>query len=58
MYEKIEKENVLEEMNNGAEMYVVDIPTLRVIRCEEMLMSAVRSFMDKAEAMFFKKVEN
>lgn len=57
MYEKVEKENVLEEMNNGAEMYVVDIPTLRVLRCEEMLMSAVRSFMDKEEAMFFKKVK-
>lgn len=58
MYEKVEKNEVLEEMNNGAEMWVVDFSTRRVMECGEMLISAVRSFVDKDEAMFFKKVGN
>ena len=58
MYENVEKSSVLEEMNTGAEMYVVDFSTRRVLDCGEMLISAVRSFIDKDEAMFFKKVEN
>ena len=58
MYDLVEKGNVLEEMSNGSEMYVVDIPTSRVIACLDMKLSAVKSFLDKPESMFFKKVEN
>lgn len=57
MYELVEKENVMEEMGSGSEMYVVDIPTRRVIACLDMTLSAVKSFLDKPETMFFKKVE-
>lgn len=58
MYKNVEKSSVLEEMNTGAEMYLVDFSTRRVLDCGEMLISAVRSFIDKDEAMFFKKVKN
>lgn len=57
MYEQIEKENVLTELNNSSDLYCVDIPTLRVMKCAEMRLSAVKSFIDKPEAMFFKRVE-
>lgn len=57
MYSQVAKENVLEELNNSADLYCVDIPTLRVMRCADMTLSAVKSFIDKAEAMFFKRVE-
>lgn len=57
MYEKVEKNNVLEEMSTGVEMWLVDFSTRRVLNCEEMLISAVRSFIDKEEAIFFKRVE-
>ena len=58
MYELVEKDNVLTELNNGYVMYVVDIPTLRVMECANMTLSAVKSFIDKDEAMFFKAVAN
>jgi hypothetical protein len=57
-YTMVEKTDVLTELNNGTEMYIVDFPTLRVMRCDEMTFSAVRSFIDKPEAMFFKVVAN
>jgi len=56
MYEAIEKENVLAEMNAGATVYIVDIPTFRVMACGNMTLSAVKSFIDKPETMFFKEV--
>lgn len=58
MYELVEKENVLTELNNGADLYVVDIPTLRVMRCVEMTLQAVKSFIDKPEALFVEAVDN
>lgn len=57
MYEQVAKENVLTELNSGAEMYVVDIPTLRIMVCGAMTLSAVKTFIDKPEAMFFKRAE-
>lgn len=58
MYELVSKENVLEVLNNGSEVYCVDIPTGRVMECANMTLSAVKSFIDKPEAMFFKVVAN
>lgn len=57
-YELIEKENVLTEFTGGAVMYVVDIPTARVMECANMTLQAVKSFIDKPESMFFKEVAN
>lgn len=54
MYELIEKENVITELNTGADLYIVDIPTRRVMNCSEMILTAIKSFIDKPEAMFFK----
>lgn len=56
MYALVLKENVLTELNSGAVLYVVDIPTKRVMECANMTLSAVKSFIDKPEAMFFKVV--
>ena len=58
MYEQIKKEDVLEVLNKGSEVYCVDIPTARVMECTNMTLSAVKSFIDKPEAMFFKVVAN
>ena len=58
MYKQIEKENVLAELNNGSDLYCVDIPTLRVMRCAEMTLSAIKGFIDKPETMFFTRVTN
>lgn len=58
MYEQIEKADVLTELNGGSEMYAVDIPTQRVMDCADMTLSAVKSFIDKPGAMFFKRVDN
>lgn len=57
MYELVDKSNVLIELNNGSVMYVVDIPTYRVMECATMTLQAVKSFIDKPEAMFFKEVK-
>ena len=57
MYEQVAREDVLTTLNSGAAMYVVDIPTLRVMPCANMTLSAVKSFIDKPEAMFFKRAE-
>lgn len=57
MYELVEKANVLVELNSGSVMYVVDIPTQRVMSCGDMTLAAVKSFIDKPEAMFFKEVK-
>lgn len=54
MYEKVNKENVIEEINKGVELWCVDIPTLRVMACSEMQLQAIKGFIAKAEAMFFK----
>lgn len=56
MYELVEKSDVLVELNNASVMYTVDIPTQRVMACADMTLSAVKSFIDKPEAMFFKEV--
>lgn len=58
MYKLVEKVDVLTELNAGAKMYMVDIPTQRVIACDDMTIGAVLSFIDKPEAMFFKVVSN
>ncbi len=58
MYELVEKENVLAELNKASVMYVVDFATLRVMECANMTLSAVKSFIEKDEAMFFKAVTN
>lgn len=58
MYELIAKDDVLTTLNSGALMYVVDIPTQRVMECANMTLSAVKSFIEKPEAMFFKAVVN
>lgn len=54
MYEMVSKEKVIEELNRGVEMWCIDIPTLRVMKCAEMNLQAIRSFITKPEAMFFK----
>lgn len=56
MYELVEKENVLTELNKATVMYVVDFATLRVMECANMTLSAVKSFIEKPEALFFKVV--
>lgn len=58
MYVLIEKNDVLNELNSGSPMYVVDIPTQRIMECANMTLSAVKSFIEKPEAMFFKAVKN
>lgn len=58
MYEQIEKADVLTELNSGSEMYAVDSPTQRVMNCADMTLAAVKSFIDKPGAMFFKRVDN
>ena len=58
MYDQVAKENVLTELNNSADLFCVDFQTLRVMRCADMTLSAVKSFIDKPEAMFFKRVVN
>ena len=58
MYKFVEKDKVLTELNSGSLMYVVDIPTGRVMECANMTLSAVKSFIEKPEAMFFKAVVN
>ena len=58
MYELVSKENVLEELNNGSDLYCVDIPTARVMKCTDMRLSAIKGFIDKPETMFFKAVVN
>lgn len=58
MYKQIEKETVLTELNNGSDLYCVDIPTLRVMKCADMTLSAVKGFIDRPETMFFKRVVN
>lgn len=58
MYKQIEKTEVLDELSNGGNLYCVDIPTGRVMECANMTLSAVKGFIDKPEAMFFKAVVN
>ena len=58
MYELVEKVNVLTELNKASLMYVVDIPTLRIMECANMTLSAIKSFIEKDEAMFIKAVTN
>ena len=58
MYEQVDKDNVLIELNTGSLMYVVDIPTMRVMECANMTLAAVKSFINKPEAMFFKVAAN
>jgi len=58
MYEAVDKVSVLDELNAGSKMYVVDIPTQRVMDCSNMTIGAVVSFTNKPEAMFFKVVAN
>lgn len=58
MYEQVEKSNVLTELDTGLPMYVVDIPTQRVMECATMTLQAVKSFINKPEAMFFKEIDN
>ena len=58
MYEKVEKDNVLTELVNGADMYIVDIPTRRIMQCSEMKMDAIQTFKKNSESMFFKAVTN
>lgn len=58
MYVLISKENVLEELKNGSDLYCVDIPTARVMKCTNMTLNAIKGFIDKPEAMFFKAVVN
>lgn len=53
-YVQVDKSEVLTELNDGAVMYVVDIPTLRVMECANMTLSVIKSFIDKPETMFFK----
>lgn len=55
-YTQVKKDDVLKELDNGATLYAVDIPTQRVMECAYMTLSAVKSFIDKPEAMFFKAV--
>ena len=57
-YVQVEKENVLSELNGSSKLYMVDIPTQRVVDCATMTIGAVISFIDKPEAMFFKEVAN
>lgn len=57
-YKQLEKDKVLDELNNGSKLYMVDIPTQRVVDCSTMTIGAVISFIDKPEAMFFKEVAN
>jgi hypothetical protein len=57
MYEQVEKKNVVTELNKGSKLYVVDIPTCRIMPCGNMSMDAIKSFEDKESAMFFKEVD-
>lgn len=57
MYKQVQKEDVLNELNSGSAMYIVDIPTLRVMACADMTLAAIKSFIDKPEAMFLKRAE-
>lgn len=56
MYESVNRESVIEEMNKGVTLYCVDIPTLRTMNCDELNLHEVKYFISKPESMFFKRV--
>ena len=58
MYVQVEKSNVLTELNNGSDLYCVDFRTLRVMRCADMTVSAVKSFLDNDDTLFYKRSVN
>lgn len=58
MYELIAKENVLTELNSGSVMYVVDIPTFRIMECANLTLAAIKSLLEKPSVMFFKEIVN
>ena len=55
MYELIDNDKALNEFISGAELYVVDVPTLRTLKCDEMTLQAVKSFVNNPDAVFIKK---
>lgn len=58
MYKQIENAAVLIELNSGAQLYVVDIATKRVMACSDLTMGAILSFIDNTEIMFFEALAN
>ena len=58
MYGQIDKESVLTELNNGSELCCVDFRTLRVMRCGDLTLNAVKSFIDNKNVLFFKRLVN
>lgn len=58
MYKQIENTAVLTELNSGAQLYVVDVATKRVMACSDLTMGAILSFIDNTEIMFFEALAN
>ncbi len=56
MYEQVDNADAMSEINAGEEMHVVDIKTSRVISCASMTISAIKSFVERDDVMFFKTV--
>lgn len=52
MYKIIPNDKVLSEFVSGAELYVADITTLRLMSCSELTLQAIKSFINKADTVF------
>lgn len=56
MYQLVEKENVLSELNKGAYLLCVDPTTLKTMICDELNLQQIKAFILKPEALFIKRV--
>lgn len=52
-YYGIDSKYVFEKLAAGSEIVICDFDTMRMLKCGEMTVSAIQSFMYKTNAKFF-----
>lgn len=57
-YVEIDKNSILSEIGGAEQVIICDFDTLRMMDCKNMNMSAIKSFMAKDNAKFYKGVNN
>jgi hypothetical protein len=55
-YEVLKKDYVFQTLDKGAEVIICDFNALRMVDCNDLSVAAIKGFIVKPTAIFYKKV--
>jgi hypothetical protein len=57
-YEVLKKEYVFTNLGEGKQVLICDFNTMRILDCDNLQVSAIQSFLEKENVVFYRGLKN